>query len=124
MGAIKLFFTSIFGGLSSYVVPIIAALSFGAGLYVTHVYDGYQESKAVKQVQELKDAFKAQEQGVAATLEEKLKELKANERVIEREKIKIIDRPIYHNECIDSDGLLLLNKQRSKQDTNTSKPAN
>lgn len=117
-------FTLLLGGLQKYAILIGLIGAFLLGVYTTHVYKGYQESKAVKQVQELKDAFQKQEQGIATTLEKRLQELKANERVIEREKIKIIDRPIYHNECIDNDGLRLLNKQRSKQNTDTSKPSN
>jgi hypothetical protein len=108
-------FTLLLGGLKKYAILIVAIGAFISGAYATHVWNGYQESKAVKQVQELKDEFTKHEGKVAATLEEKLKELKANERIIEREKLKIIDRPIYLNECIDTDGLDLINKQRTKE---------
>lgn len=45
---------------------------------------------------------------VAATVERQLARLKANQTVIEREKIKLVDRPVYRNVCIDADGLRLL----------------
>jgi hypothetical protein len=76
------------------------------------------------QVKELTDKFKKQESSISATLENKLQELKANERIIEREKLKIIDRPVYNNTCLDTDGVQLLNKQRSKQDPSTGKSTN
>ena len=59
------------------------------------------------------------------TLEDKLASLKANERIIEREKLKIIDRPVYRNECLDATGLQYIESARtggSKADT--AKPAN
>ncbi len=65
--------------------------------------------------------YRVNEAGKARMLEEKLASLKANERVIEREKLKIIDRPVYHNTCLDDDGLRLIEAARSGK-TNPAEP--
>jgi hypothetical protein len=67
------------------------------------------------------DTYRQEEAKAAAVLEQKLKELRANEKVIERERIKLVDRPVYSNECIDSDGLQLIERARKgKSDTSES----
>lgn len=53
-------------------------------------------------------AFEKKESAVAAAVEARLADLKANERVIEREKLKILERPVYRAQCLDADGLRLL----------------
>jgi len=67
------------------------------------------------------DAFREGEDRQAKTLEETLKKLKANERIINNETIKLIDRPVYNNVCLDADGLRLIEAARAGS-TDTSKP--
>ena len=43
------------------------------------------------------------------------------EKTIERERIKVIDRPVYSNECLDVDGLQLVERARRGK-TDTSQP--
>jgi aspartate/glutamate racemase len=49
-----------------------------------------------------------QEFYAAKALEEKLQELKANERVIHTREREIVDRPVYRNICLDDDGLQVI----------------
>lgn len=49
------------------------------------------------------------ESEVARQVEIKLQELRANETIIERHINTIVERPVYRNNCIDDDGLLLIN---------------
>lgn len=49
------------------------------------------------------------ESKIADVVENKLSELKENERTIIREVPKIIVRDVYHNVCLDSDGVQLIN---------------
>lgn len=51
------------------------------------------------------------EQGEA--LEKWLAKNSINERVILRESVKLVDRPIYHNICLDPDGLRLINAAKN-----------
>lgn len=59
------------------------------------------------------DAAMRRESDIAANLEVRLKELKANETTIIREQVKIVDRPVYHVSCIDADGLRLANAAKN-----------
>jgi hypothetical protein len=54
---------------------------------------------------------------VAKHVEKRLQELRANERTIEKHIPKIIDRPIYNVECIDNDGLDIINGKLFKPET-------
>ena len=68
------------------------------------------------------DAFREGEGHIAGVVEDKLKGLRANERIINNETIKIIDRPVYSNVCLDADGLRLIEAARAGN-TDTGKPA-
>lgn len=84
----------------------------------------YQDSVDLAELQGANKAIAAameRESKISADLEKRLQELKANERVIEREKIKIVDRPVYQSVCLDADGLRIINLSKA---TTTAKPAN
>lgn len=66
-----------------------------------------------KQIAEARQAVERHDSKVAAALEAKLSELKANERIIEREKLKIVDRPVYRNVCLDPDGVRIANASKN-----------
>lgn len=53
------------------------------------------------------------DQSIAAALEVRLSELKANETTIIREREKIVDRPIYLAQCLDADGVRLANDAKN-----------
>ena len=59
------------------------------------------------------DAAMKRESSIAGALEIRLQELKANERVIERETVKIVNRPVYQSVCLDADGLRIINQAKS-----------
>lgn len=60
------------------------------------------------------------DQSIAAALESRLQDLKANETTIIREREKIVDRPVYLAQCLDADGVRLAND--AKNGRITSKP--
>lgn len=66
-----------------------------------------------KQIAEAHQAVERHDSKVAAALESRLSELKANERIIEREKLKIVDRPVYRNVCLDADGVRIANQAKN-----------
>lgn len=68
----------------------------------------YEDSKRLASNKAVADA----QQAISKQLEDKLSQLKANERVIEREKIKIIDKPVYKNVCLDAEAVSLINKSK------------
>lgn len=87
--------------------------AFVAGWVVKGAFDDSAELAAQKARETLIKELRENEAHIANILERKLEELKANEKVIERERIKIIDRPVYHNECLDADGLRLIERART-----------
>jgi uncharacterized protein YdeI (YjbR/CyaY-like superfamily) len=81
---------------------IAVTLSFTAG-WTVHDWKVGSEKVAVKKTEAV----------ISKLLEDKLKDLKANERVIRHEVEKIIERPVYLNDCLDADGVLLVNMSKS-----------
>ena len=98
---------------------ILATTSGYTGWKLNGWYNDSRDLAVLEQTAKLEAEFKTHEKNVATTLETKLKELKANERIINNEKLKIIDRPIYLNQCLDADGLRLSNKQRGVKDSDS-----
>ena len=60
------------------------------------------------------------DQSIAATLEARLSELRANETTIIREREKIVEMPVYRNVCLEPSGVQLAND--AKNGRITSKP--
>lgn len=59
-------------------------------------------------------------QGVAADqlksaekIQAELSRLSVNEKVIIKENVKLVDRPVYHNVCLDTDGLFNANAAKN-----------
>jgi len=99
--------------IKAIATAVILALAFGTGWKVKGWKDDSVKLAQAEAVQNAVDAFHELESKIASTLEDKLATLKANERVVERETIKIIDRPVYRNECLDADGLRLIEAARA-----------
>lgn len=66
-------------------------------------------------------AFEQKESLTAAAVEKRLAELNANQTVIVREKIKLVENPVYNVDCLDPSGLQLINRSKARGDT--TKPA-
>lgn len=98
---------------------IIIIGSFSTGWAVKGAFVAKEQLAILEAKNELINDFRAVESNVAATLESKLSQLKANERVINNEVIKIVNRDVYHNECIDADGLRLIEAARTGQTNST-----
>ena len=101
---------------SNWVAVVIASAVFLGG-WKAHQW--YADSKALAEQKALAEAiaaFERREIAIAKTVEEKLERLKANERIIERHRKEVIERPVYRSVCIDDDGLRLLNSY-AKGDT-------
>lgn len=91
----------------------IITASFAAGWVVKGVFVDSQavaiEKAKAAMIAELRD----NEAHIANILEHKLKDLKANEKVIQKEVVKLIDRPVYRSECIDADGVHIIERART-----------
>lgn len=96
--------------------------SFATGWSVKGAYVAKEELAITEAKNELINTFRAMEGNVAGVVEDKLASLKANERVINNEIVKIVNRDVYRNECIDADGLQLIERARTGKSEPT-KPA-
>lgn len=92
-----------------YAIVALASTCFVGGWFT----NGWKEDSirlAEKTASEkVMKLFTERESDIALMVSNKLKGLKANERVIERHTQNIIERPIYSSSCIDDDGLRQLN---------------
>lgn len=69
------------------------------------------------------DAQVKRESVIAERVASQIAEINANQKVIEREKVKIVSNPVYRNECLSTDGLRLIESARiGNPGANTSKP--
>jgi hypothetical protein len=95
------------------LAAIVIIGSFSTGWSVKGAYVAKEELAIAEAKNELINAFRAMEGNVAGVVEDKLADLKANERVINNEIVKIVNRDVYRNECIDADGLQLIERART-----------
>lgn len=96
------------------VTVLLTAMASGyAGWRVKGAFVAERDLAIVEAKKEFTDAFRENEQNVAGILEDKFSQLRANEKVINNEILKIIDRPVYLNECLDADGLSLIERART-----------
>lgn len=96
------------GGVNLYL--IIASAAFAAG-WLVH---GWKEDSANLAVERaaaaIRDHALARESAIAAKVEQRLAELKANQTVIDRGIIRETEKPVYRNVCLpDSRVIGLLN---------------
>lgn len=110
--------------LKAQLLVLLAAvlIAFGAGWRVKAAFVAERDLAVMEARDAMIAEYRANEAGKAQILENKLADLRANERIIEREKLKIIDRDVYHNVCLDADGLRLIEAARAGK-TDPAKPA-
>lgn len=95
----------------------IAVVALVAALWLGWTAKGWQadalDLAGVRAAQIATDA--ANERGAvqARTLIETLERLKANEKTIYQQSVKLVDRPVYHSVCLDADGLRLINAAKN-----------
>lgn len=92
---------------------LAVAVGFAAGWQVKGAFVAKSDLAEQKARDEMIAAIRNHEQEIAARLAEKLQKMQMHERVIEREKLKIVTKPIYNNVCLDSDGVRLINHARA-----------
>lgn len=91
----------------------VIVIAFGAGWKVKSGLIAERDLAILEAKNAFIEEYRTNEANKANILEQKLADLRANERTIEREKLKIIERPVYHNECLDADGLRLIESART-----------
>jgi hypothetical protein len=69
------------------------------------------------------DAALVRESEIAASVEARLAELQASERIIDRGIIREIERPIYRRVCLEPDAIRLLNDAAAGRAPDSAEPA-
>lgn len=85
------------------------AATFGAGWQVANWQNESVQLTAERAAQQTIDAAMERESQIAAHVEDRLAELQANERVIDRGIVREIQKPIYQRVCLEPDAIRLLN---------------
>ena len=85
------------------------AITFAAGWQVANWQNDSHALTAERAAQQAINAAMARESEIAAHVEQRLGELTANERVIDRGIIREIQKPISQRVCLEPDAIRLLN---------------
>lgn len=99
--------------LKAIAVALVLIVSFAAGWRTKGAFVAEAELEAQQARVEMISLIRAEEGRVAQVVEDRLAKLRANERIIERDKIQVIKDPVYLNECLSSDGLRLIERART-----------
>lgn len=90
-------------------IALAVCLAFGAYQYIGHrAVEAYKDEQKIVQLEADKKQAEAYNL-VAQELEELKNKRQENAKTITKYVEKIVDRPVYLNECIDDDGLHILN---------------
>ncbi|HET8799637.1 MAG TPA: hypothetical protein VFN01_00500 [Marinobacter sp.] len=93
----------------------LAAIALTAGLIAFGGWSArgwFEDSKdlaALEAQQALADELREGQRKIASQVEQRLGELQANERIIERGVIREIQKPVYQRVCLEPDAIRLLN---------------
>jgi hypothetical protein len=107
--------------LAAYATVLV--VTFYSGWHIKSMQIDAKNSAILEAKAAFIDSYRIAEAKQAATLENTLATLKANEKVIYHETQKIVTRNVYKRECIDDDGVQLIESARAGK-ADTAKPAN
>lgn len=104
------------------LAAIVIIGSFSTGWSVKGAFVAKEQLAITEAKNEFINTIRSMEGSIAGVVENKLADLKANERVINNEIVKIVNRDVYRNVCLDADGLQVIERARTGK-SNTTKPA-
>lgn len=95
----------------------------GAGWAARGWHEDAQRLSAERAAQKVADAAMSRESAIAKTVEKRLAELQASERIIDRGIIREVQKPVYQRVCLEPDAIRLLNNAAAGTRPDTAKPA-
>lgn len=101
----------------------LLAATLAGGWQARGWYEDANRLTAERAAQRTIDAALARESEIAASVEARLAELTASERVIDRGIIREIERPIYRRVCLEPDAVRLLNDAAAGRTPDPAEPA-
>lgn len=100
----------IFGSKAKLVAGAVAVTAvFGAGWTAKGWLEDSKDLAAMEAQQALVAKIREGQREISAQVEQRLVELKANERIIDRGVIREIEKPIYQRVCFEPDLVRMLN---------------
>lgn len=105
------------------VVGLLLTGTTAAGWAARGWYEDANRLTAERATQRTIEAALARESQIAASVEARLAELTASERVIDRGIIREIERPIYRRVCLEPDAVRLLNDAAAGRTPDPAEPA-
>lgn len=99
--------------MTPFVRNLLFLVAFLAGWVACQWRADSLELVATKAAQSVAADASASQLKQAEILESTLKRLRANEKTIIRENVKLVDRPVYSNVCLDDDGLYNANAAKN-----------
>ena len=94
---------------------ISLVLGFGAGMGLQKLFWIAADKERIEQEAKTKDNNREKAQDASASYEEKRTVNEIRYRTVTVTVEKIVDRPVYINQCLDDDGLRTLNEQITRQ---------
>lgn len=90
-------------------------LGFGAGMGLQKLFWIAADKARIEQEAKTKDNNREKAQDASASYEEKRTTNEIRYRTVTVTVEKLVDRPVYINQCLDDDGLRILNEQITGQ---------
>jgi len=109
------------GGVNLYL--IIASAAFAAGWTVRGWFEDSRNLAIERAAAAIEQQALARESAIAAKVEQRLAELKANQTVIDRGIIRETEKPVYLRVCLEPDAIGLLNASAQGAAANPAEPA-
>ena len=94
-----------------YLLSLLAA--FLLGIYARSLYQDSLELVALNAAVTAQENASKYEFDQAVALQDWLAENARNKETVIREVVKLVDRPVYHNVCLDDDGLRIANAAKN-----------
>ncbi|WP_083941561.1 hypothetical protein [Salinicola socius] len=104
------------------IVAIALAIAAGGGWISRGWFADAQRLTEERAARLVVDAAMAREADIAGVVEDRLAELDANERIIDRGIIREIQQPIYRNVCLGDNAVRLLNDAAAGRAPDTTEP--
>ena len=104
-------------------LALLLAATLAAGWAARGWFEDAQRLTAERATRQAIDAAMARESEIAGLVEERLAELEAGERIIDRGIIREIEKPIYRRVCLEPDAVRLLNHAAAGTQPEPAEPA-
>lgn len=105
-----------------YASVIAGVLGFGAGWVVNDWRHDSAEVARIDQVHQAEKRQEVQADQAATRYEQAREQVRTEFQIIYRDRDRVVEKPVYRNVCLDSDGLRLIRRAITDQAESASQP--